>query len=57
MTHGRRKDNNGADHYDRTRLEPELAEEWDLRDMAVTFKLRKEARFHDGTPVTAQDVK
>ncbi len=25
--------------------------------MAVTFKLRRNAKFHDGTPVTAKDVK
>ena len=26
-------------------------------DMSVTFKLRKNANFHDGTPITAKDVK
>ena len=30
---------------------------WDAGDMSVTFKLRKDAKFHDGTPVTAKDVK
>jgi len=25
--------------------------------MSVTFRLRKDATFHDGTPVTARDVK
>ena len=25
--------------------------------MSVTFKLKKNAVFHDGTPVTAKDVK
>jgi peptide/nickel transport system substrate-binding protein len=57
MTFGVKKDANGNDHYDYEKLEPELAEEWDLRPMSVTFKLRRNARFHDGTPVTAQDVK
>jgi peptide/nickel transport system substrate-binding protein len=28
-----------------------------IGDMSVTFKLRKDATFHDGTPVTAKDVK
>ena len=36
---------------------PELAESWDLGDMSATFKLRKNATFHDGSPVTARDVK
>lgn len=57
MTFGVKKDANGNDHYDYTKLEPELAEEWDLTPTSVTFKLRRDARFHDGTPVTARDVK
>src|SRR6266849_6795906 len=28
-----------------------------IGDMSVTFKLKKKAKFHDGTPVTANDVK
>src|SRR5215469_10544024 len=47
----------GSSRWDSTKFKPELAEEWDLRDMSVTFKLRKNATFHDGTPVTAKDVK
>lgn len=47
----------GSTRWDSTQFAPELAEEWDLRDMSVTFKLRKNATFHDGTPVTAKDVK
>ena len=40
-------------------LEPELAESWQVAPdgKSVTFKLRKDAKFHDGTPVTAKDVK
>jgi peptide/nickel transport system substrate-binding protein len=52
-----KKDANGNDHYDPDKFVPELAESWDLGDMSVTFKLRKDAKFHDGTPVTANDVK
>jgi peptide/nickel transport system substrate-binding protein len=29
----------------------------DIGDMSVTFKPKKNAKFHDGTPVTAKDVK
>ncbi|OYX84929.1 MAG: hypothetical protein B7Y75_04170 [Azorhizobium sp. 35-67-5] len=40
-------------------LAPELAESWkEATDgMSCTFNLRKDATFHDGTPVTAKDVK
>jgi oligopeptide transport system substrate-binding protein len=38
-------------------LVPELAESYTVRDGTVfTFTLRANARFHDGRPVTAQDV-
>lgn len=57
MTFGVKKDANGVDHYDYTKLEPELAESWDLTPTSVTFKLRRDATFHDGSPVTAEDVK
>ena len=57
LTFGVKKDANGNDYYDVRNLQPELAEEWDLRDMSVTLKLRKDATFADGTPVTAKDVK
>ena len=57
MTYGVKKDANGNDHYDYTKLEPELATDWNLTPNSVTFKLRKDAKFHDGTPITAKDVK
>lgn len=38
-------------------LVPELAESWEVRDgTAYTFTLRPNAHFHNGRPVTAQDV-
>lgn len=39
-------------------LVPELAESWEISDdgTVYTFHLRRNARFHDGRPVTAQDV-
>jgi peptide/nickel transport system substrate-binding protein len=48
---------NGEQYYDRDKFKPELAEDMSTGDMSVTFKLRKDAVFQDGTPVTAKDVK
>jgi peptide/nickel transport system substrate-binding protein len=36
---------------------PWLAERWDLTDNGVTFTLRNDVKWHDGRPVTAEDVK
>jgi peptide/nickel transport system substrate-binding protein len=36
--------------------QPWLAESWELADTAVTFRLRDDVRWHDGRPVTAEDV-
>ena len=59
MTFGKKKGPDGVMTYDYTKLEPELAESWAVAKdgKSVTFKLRKNAKFHDGTPVTAKDVK
>ncbi|WP_029002844.1 ABC transporter substrate-binding protein [Azorhizobium doebereinerae] len=51
------KDVNGTPYYDRDKFEGELAEDMSIGDMSVTFKLKKDATFQDGTPVTAKDVK
>lgn len=42
----------------RLNLVPDLAETWDISPdgTVYTFHLRKNAKFHDGRPVTAQDV-
>ena len=49
----------GSVTYDYTRVVPELAESWTVSPdgLVLTFKLREGAKFHDGTPVTAADVK
>jgi len=59
MTFGKKTLDDGTISYDYTVLEPELAESWEMAEdgMSVTFKLRQDATFHDGTPVTANDVK
>jgi peptide/nickel transport system substrate-binding protein len=42
---------------ERQRLTPDLAESWKAVDATTwEFKLRKNVRFHDGTPFTADDV-
>lgn len=51
------KDENGVSHANATKVAPELAEEWNDSGHSLTFKLRKNATFHDGAPVTAKDVK
>jgi peptide/nickel transport system substrate-binding protein len=48
---------NGAQYYERDKLKMELADDMNVGDMSATFKLKKNATFHDGTPVTAKDVK
>jgi peptide/nickel transport system substrate-binding protein len=47
----------GSKSYDRDKFKLELADDMNAGDMSVTFKLKKNAKFHDGTPVTAKDVK
>ncbi len=59
ITHERYQLPDGTWSYDYTKFAPELAESWELAPdgMSVTFHLRKDATFHDGSPVTAADVK
>src|SRR5207248_1146163 len=50
---------NGLVTHDKdTNLIPDLAESWDLSPncLDLTFKLRKNVRWHDGRPFTADDV-
>ena len=59
LTYGKKTLPNGLVTYDYGKLEPELAESWEVAKdgSGATFKLRKNAKFHDGSPVTAHDVK
>jgi len=59
LTYGVKTLPDGSKMYDYNVLRPELAERWTVAPdgMSVTFKLRHDAKFHDGTPVTARDVK
>jgi len=38
------------------RIRPWLARSWELGDSSVVFHLRDDVRWHDGEPVTAEDV-
>ncbi|CAN5628287.1 peptide-binding protein [soil metagenome] len=44
-------------YNDQLEIQPHLAESWDLDETGVTFRLRQDVRWHDGQPVTAEDVK
>jgi peptide/nickel transport system substrate-binding protein len=59
ITFGTKTLANGVQSYDYFSLKPQLAESWEFApdNAAVTFKLRRDATFHDGTPVKAEDVK
>jgi peptide/nickel transport system substrate-binding protein len=59
MTYGKKTLPDGRIAYDINKLTPQLAESWQIAPdgNSVVFKLRKNATFHDGTPVTAKDVK
>jgi peptide/nickel transport system substrate-binding protein len=59
LTFGRKQLPDGTSMYDHTKLEPELARSWQVASdgMSATFRLRTDAKFHDGAPVSAHDVK
>ena len=57
ISHEMKTGPNGTPYYDRDKFKPELAEDMNVGDMSATFKLKKNATFQDGTPVTAKDVK
>src|ERR1700736_4665429 len=54
-----RKQLNGKWVFDLGKITGELAESYDVSPdgLKMTFHLRKDAKFQDGTPVTAEDVK
>ncbi len=49
----------GTQMYDYSKIVPELAESYTVSPdgKSFTFKIRRNAKFHDGEPVTAHDVK
>ncbi len=57
-TRGRATYNNLIQILDNMTLHPELAAEWSSNSDATeyTFKIRKGVNFHDGSPLTADDV-
>ena len=54
-----RKQLNGKWVFDLDKITGELAESYEVSPdgLKITFHLRKDAKFQDGTPVTAEDVK
>jgi len=58
VRHGMKTNEDGVQVYDITTFEPELATSWEISEDGTkyTFQLREDATFHDGSPVTAEDV-
>src|ERR1700749_4583970 len=46
ISHERKTEADGTQAYDRDRFKLELADEMNVGDMSVTFKLKKGAKFH-----------
>ncbi len=57
ISHEMKTGPNGQPYYDKDKFKMELADDMVIGDMSATFKLKKNAKFQDGTPVTAKDVK
>ena len=59
LTFGKKTLPDGTMSSDKDVLAPDLAEKWEVAadGMSMTFHLRQDARFHEGRPVTAQDIK
>ena len=57
LTHEMKTLPDGKQYYERDKIKGELAEDFTVSPTSATFKLRKNATFHDGAPVTAKDVK
>ena len=59
LSFGTKKAKGGGYSYDYSKIEPELAESWVVSDdgLLITFKIKKNATFWDGSKVTADDVK
>jgi peptide/nickel transport system substrate-binding protein len=56
---GAKKRDDGTLYYDYFDIEPSLAERYEVSEegRTITFFLRRDATFHDGSPVAAADVK
>ncbi|MES2533143.1 MAG: ABC transporter substrate-binding protein [Pseudomonadota bacterium] len=59
VTFGSKKLEDGTEMYDYYKVVPQLAESFSVSPdgKTITFVLRKNAVFHDGTPITSADVK
>jgi peptide/nickel transport system substrate-binding protein len=59
LSYGVKPGADGVPSYDYKQLKPELAERWEesADGKALIFHLRRDAVFHDGSKVTAHDVK
>src|SRR5258708_34737306 len=57
ISHEMKSGPGGVPDYDRDKFKGELAEDMNVGDMSVPFKLKKNAKFQHGTQVPRKDVK
>tara|TARA_R110000751_G_scaffold107645_8_gene203931 strand:+ start:7233 stop:8837 length:1605 start_codon:yes stop_codon:yes gene_type:complete len=59
VSFGTKTTEDGGLYYDYSVIKPEVAESWDVTPdgKAIIFKLKPHGLFHDGSPITAHDVK
>src|SRR5947208_14367765 len=56
ISHEMKSGPGGVPYYDRDKFKGELADDMNVGDMSATFKLKQNAKLHDGKPATRKAV-
>ncbi len=46
----------GLIHFDGSHYQPAIAKSWSIEDKMITFSLREDAKFSDGSPISTKDI-